>query len=80
MPFYEHKCPKHGVFEHYTSVKQFTKSRECPDCGAASPLVFSKLGKHIVDFTAGWNGGAGKVFNSKKDRETWMREKNMVRA
>jgi putative FmdB family regulatory protein len=80
MPFFEHRCPKHGVFEHYASIKQFTKVRECPDCGSPSPLIFSKLGKHIVDFTAGWNGGAGKHFDSKKDRETWMREKNMVRA
>ena len=80
MPVYEHDCPKHGVFEHYTLVKHFTKVRECPECKAPSPLIFSKPGKHIVDFTAGWNGGAGKHFNSKKDRETWMREKNMVRA
>ncbi len=80
MPVYSHKCPKHGVFENLISVKQFSRKAKCPECGTSSPLVFSKIGKHIVDFTAGWNGGAGRYFNSKKDRETWMREKNMVRA
>ena len=80
MPFYEYKCPRHGIYESYKSVKQFSQWEHCPKCGEGAKLVFSKLAKHIVDFTAGWNGGAGKNFNSKKERETWMREHNAVRA
>jgi putative FmdB family regulatory protein len=80
MPIYEYYCPRHGRYDHYKSVKQFSKTDHCPECGKLSQLVFSKPGKHIVDFTAGWNGGAGKTFESKTDRETWMREHNAVRA
>ena len=80
MPIYEWTCPDHGVFEELRSVKAFSKTAKCPECGQVSPIKPSKIGKHIMDFTAGWNGGAGKHFNTKKDRETWMREKNMARA
>lgn len=80
MPLYEYACSKHGKFEVYKSVKAFSRFHHCPECGSGAKLLFSKLGKHIVDFTAGWNGGAGQYFNTKKDRETWMREHNAVRA
>jgi hypothetical protein len=79
-PVYEYICPKHGRYETYKQLREFSRVDECPDCGASAIFVLSKPGKHIVDFTSGWNGGAGKEFNTKKDREVWMREHNAVRA
>lgn len=80
MPVYEFTCKDHGVFEEMRSVKAFSRSAQCPECGSASPLKFSKPGRHIMDFISGWNGGAGTYFDTKKDRETWMRSKGMARA
>ena len=74
MPIYAFHCPAHGRFEDVLSVKQLTGTWPCPKCNKQAKWAPSVPAPHRVDFTAGWNGGAGKHFDTKKDREIWMRE------
>jgi putative FmdB family regulatory protein len=77
VAIYRFACPRHGDFEEIRSIKAFTRELKCPECGRVSSLVIAPPGKHRVDFREGWNGGAGKNFATKRERDNWMREKNV---
>ena len=79
MAIYAFECAKHGRFEEIRPASKFSRKSKCPECGNVSPFVISPVGKPVVDFRDGWNGGAGKYFAKKSDRENWMREKGMER-
>lgn len=77
MAIYLYDCPVHGQFEEMRSITRFSRAIACPQCKKRSRLVIVAPAKHRVDFTAGWNGGAGRYFDTKRERDTWMREKNV---
>jgi len=74
VPIYAFDCKAHGRFEDLLSVKELHGSRPCPKCNKPAKWAPSVPARHVVDFIPGWNGGAGKCFDTKKDREIWMRE------
>lgn len=80
MAIYAFTCPVHGDFEEIRPINKFSRSAKCPECGKASAFHISPVGKPMVDFTEGWNGGAGKFFGRKVERDNWMRENNMERC
>jgi len=41
MPTYVYHCPSCGPFDVVSSMTEIGSSRDCPDCAAASPRVFS---------------------------------------
>lgn len=42
MPMYDHECPNGHSFSHYASIKDFRRTRKCPDCGKRAGLVILK--------------------------------------
>jgi putative FmdB family regulatory protein len=41
MPTYSYRCPSCGPFDVVCSMTEVEPGRDCPDCAAASPRVFS---------------------------------------
>lgn len=41
MPTYDYACPACGGFDAFRSLSQRNEPAPCPDCGTASPRVFT---------------------------------------
>ena len=74
MPYFDVLCDVHGRQEVYGSV-----SKGCPSCGRKVKRLWTAPPKVVVDFREGWDMGAGKVFNTKRERDNWVAEKGIRR-
>jgi putative FmdB family regulatory protein len=79
MPIYEFSCDRcekeYEVFQH---IKEDHVSN-CPDCGIPAKRRFSSFGFNF-DFKYGWDAGAGKYFDSSRQRNNFLSEKNLERV
>ena len=75
MPFFDVSCEMHGRQETYGSAGRLF----CPVCNKRAKRLWSAPPVVRVDFTPGWDMGAGKNFYTKKEQETWMRESGSAR-
>jgi hypothetical protein len=77
VPLYPYRCPTCGNKDDY--ILEFDHDDpEC--CGGKMHLVFSDI--HFgfsIDFTPGWDDGAGRYFDTKTARENWVAENNLRR-
>jgi hypothetical protein len=72
MPYFDVLCPTHGKQEVFGSVG-------CPLCSDPVKRLWSNPPKIVVDFTAGWDPGAGRVFSTKRERDNWVSSKGIRR-
>jgi hypothetical protein len=77
MPIFDIECKEHGKQEIMSSGT----TMYCPVCEKEAKRLYSiDRMKITVDFTPGWDMGAGKVFNTKMERNNWLAEKNYRRV
>lgn len=82
MPIREYRCTRCGkVQEFITGFDQFPKSAKC-SCGARARYQFRPTRAFAFNFTFkyGWDPGAGKYFDSKRQRDTYLDRKNLRRV
>ena len=79
MPLYEYKCEtcerNYEVFQKMDRKHYY----KCPECGKRARRVYAPT-PFKFDFKYGWDAGLGKYVDTKKERETIMREKNLERV
>lgn len=85
-----YRCEKCGKETEELFWKDYPRSIPCPRCGGKavyriSDTRYAKLGdrqpkRYKVDFRSGeYDLAAGRVFNSKKERENWLVESGSTR-
>lgn len=74
MPYFDVACAKHGRQEVFGSVPT-----GCPLCGSKVKRLWSNPPKIVVDFTSGWDMGAGRYFDTKRARDNWVAQKGIRR-
>ena len=72
---YEYVCDRHGPFEVWQGMNESHVAR-CPRCQQEARRVFNTI-THSVDFRPGWDAGLGEYVDTKRDRERFMRDKNL---
>ena len=78
MAFYDFFCDECG--QAYEAQQRMMEKHEyeCPACKKPARRIYSAT-FHNVDFRYGWDVGMGQYVDTKKDRETFMREKGLRR-
>jgi hypothetical protein len=71
MPLFDVFCDLHGEQEILT---RDSDSLSCPVCDRRVERRFSSPPSFKVDFTYGFDMGAGRYFDTKRQRDDWMRE------
>jgi hypothetical protein len=69
MPLVEARCRDHGDYEALVLRRD---QAVCPTCGKDGKTVFNSPATYRMDFRSGWSSGAGKYFDTKRQRENWM--------
>ena len=77
MPIYEYSCRKHGGYEVFNSMADCNNGR-CPICGKEGNRRFSSFHTYM-DFIPGFDHGLMADVQTKKQRETLIREKGLAR-
>lgn len=76
MAIYPFKCDK-----CQTEEEKFLKPDEdhtaiCPKCGEDMRRVYTPF-TTVVEFRSGWDMGAGKYFDTKRERDTYLSVKGL---
>lgn len=71
MPRFDVLCPEHGVQEVFGRDPDHLG---CPLCSSSVKRVWSRPASFRIDFTEGWDPGAGKNFATKQERDNWVAE------
>jgi len=74
----EYKCECGNVFEELISG-EYPKTYPCPECGKLGEYRFG-LPIVRIPFTYGWDPGAGKYFDSQRQRDTHLDKNNLVKV
>jgi hypothetical protein len=77
MPLFDASCPEHGHQEIFSSSHE---KLECLVCGRRVERRYSSPPSFKADFTYGWDMGAGRYFDTKAQRDNWMREAHVRRG
>lgn len=72
MPLREYECPTHGRFEELF-YGDYPRTIPCPKCSQQSRIVFS-IPTFRFDFRYGWDPGAGRGFDSARQRDNYLAE------
>jgi len=75
MPLFDVCCETHGKQEVFSNSVPLG----CPLCSKPVKRLWTAPPGVVVDFRAGWDPGAGKVFNTKRERDNWVAEKGVKR-
>lgn len=75
MPLREFECPEHGRFEELITG-DYPQHAYCPICNFFAPFVFSSA-TFRVTFQEGWDPGAGKYFDTPRERANFLAENNL---
>ncbi len=77
MPLFDICCDRHGKQEVLSSTSD---SLDCPVCGQKAERLYTKGRiKIVMDFTDGWDSGAGRYFATARERNNWVAEKGIRR-
>lgn len=76
MPLYEFKCEQCGKI--ITEMYDMNGIRKPTCCGKRADRKYSTFTK-IVDFRDGFDAGLGKYFNTARERNNYIAEKNLRR-
>lgn len=76
MPLYPFKCDKCNREEDEFQSANQEHTLLCPRCKAEMRRVFTPA-TTVVEFTPGWDMGAGKTFDTKRERDTYLSEKGL---
>jgi putative FmdB family regulatory protein len=75
--FYDFHCDGCKLtYEEYQPIDSEHKL-VCPKCHKKARRIYSPL-PHSFTFKAGWDAGLGKYVDTKKQRETFVREKGLI--
>ena len=75
---YEYKCPECGKsYEEFQGMND-KHSCLCLGCNVWTERVWTPH-RFVMEFRGGWDAGLGEYVDTKKQRETFMRDKNLVR-
>jgi len=82
MPLRTYKCSCGIVWDELISGNP-PATMKCEKCGRKGKFTFSysllteknRMKNYRVDFKPGYDLGAGRVFNTKMERENWLSEK-----
>lgn len=75
MPLYPYKCKTCGKEEDFLLDYEH-KDPLC--CNNPMERTFTTFG-FSVDFKEGWDAGAGRYFDTKRERNNWIAENNLRR-
>ena len=78
MPLREYECPDHGRFDRLISG-EYPKTLLCPECNKPARFVFS-IAAFRFDFRYGWDPGAGKGFDSARQRDNYLAEQGLEKV
>ena len=78
MPLREYSCPRHGRFEELITG-EYPKTYPCPKCNCSSRFLFSSV-YYRFDFRYGWDPGAGKGFDSARQRDNHLAEQGLEKV
>ena len=79
MPVYEFNCDQCGrTEEDFFFLTTGDIEHNCTTCNIRANRVFSVF-RHKMEFRDGWDGGLGEYVDTKKQRETFMRDKGLRR-
>lgn len=74
---YDFHCDYCAVtFEVYQPINDEHKA-SCPKCGQSARRIYTPT-PHSFTFKAGWDAGLGEYVDTKKQRETFVREKGLI--
>jgi hypothetical protein len=77
VPLREYRCRCGKVFTELFD-KEYPKTLKCI-CGGDAEYRVSGFGVKI-DFRYGWDPGAGKYFDSARQRDTFLDESNLAKV
>ena len=79
MPFYPFKCDDCvEAFEEFQKLKE-THKGYCPKCGKEGKRVWTPV-NFALDFKYGFDVGAGKYFDSNRQRNNYITEQGLRRV
>jgi hypothetical protein len=78
MPLREYYCSRCGRVKDELYGNRYPKTLPC-DCGGVSRYRFGAP-VFRVNFRYGWDVGAGKYFNSARQRDNFLAEHNLQRV
>ena len=78
MAIREYECKDHGRFDELV-YGDYPKQLPCPTCGDQSKFVFSGA-NFKFGFWYGWDPGAGKGFDSARQRDNFLSETGLEPA
>lgn len=78
MPLREYVCQKCGKTTDELFDKEYPKSIKCT-CGGNAEYRMGRVAFKL-DFKYGWDPGAGKYFDSARQRDTFLDKSNLVKA
>lgn len=67
MPFYEYKCPEHGVFDEMMSMAEMKESMPCAECGEMAPKIVSAFGNISTSDDPSFGSSRGKAWSGNKE-------------
>jgi len=76
MPIFEYTCE---CGKHYEELQNEASRHIGCTCGKRANRVYSTF-RTIVDFRDGWDAGMGAYVDTKRQRETLLREKGLSKA
>jgi hypothetical protein len=75
MPLFDIICEEHGKQEVLSSSSD---SLDCPLCKRTPRRLWTKdVMKIVIDFTPGWDMGAGRNFSTRSERDNWVAMKGI---
>ena len=75
MALREYKCP-HGHSVDLIFADAYPEKIVCEECGALAKIQMSNFA-YAVTFRYGWDAGAGKGFDSKRQRDNHLAANNL---
>ncbi len=78
MPVFEFHCDRCDLSEDVFQGAHEVHEHKCDKCGNPSRRIYSPA-ITVMEFSAGFDMGLGTYVDTKKQRETEMRERNLVR-
>ena len=72
----EFRCPEHGVWEEL--CKDRPKFRRCPECNIPCKPLWPTF-RTVVTFRSGWQPAFGRNFDTKRELDNAVAEKDWIR-
>lgn len=78
MPFVDVECKDHGKQERFVHDLVGFREAPCESCGEPARRVWA-LGGFSMDFRYGYDEGAGRYFDTARQRDNFLAEKGMTK-